>query len=328
MHRHHGTQPHAALSTLTMAGLLDLSSELLFEIVGFVITSPIAWPEGSTRCRPSLGQQNSYKRNIQCVPTPGLAVKHPATSLLFANRRLHSETQTYLARNPQTLTLDVAIVNDHWIWPTWRNLPLRMQVGAVDRIDIHITPCCTDSQRVLQTNWDGYSRLGEWRDDDDEWEPISKSFAWQLMNPLCNLVNDKHLDVAAVSTLDTFLQHLFPTQYERTSPRISGIEMLAFHINTRRYGNGTRLLDESEVPLRTVNGLAHLDFKRLYPCDLDKLRFYFQDMLEYFELWFRKCKLQPRGEASIGKALFYVDGEVVREMDPPKSTVNGVESLA
>ena len=45
------------------------------------------------------------------------------------------------------------------------------------------------------------------------------------------------------------------------------IEVLCMNVDTNRYGDGNTPFSEQEIPLRKIDGLAHLNFDRLYPID-------------------------------------------------------------
>lgn len=73
--------------------------------------------------------------------------------LLLTSWRLYSATKRYISKQPQNFELDVAVINDHWIWPTWRVIPARTINGAIDKVEINLILCCTEDERHLQTSW-------------------------------------------------------------------------------------------------------------------------------------------------------------------------------
>jgi hypothetical protein len=292
-----------------MGGLLNLPSELLFEIIDLVITS-IHWPEESVRYRP-IRDTCLFPRNLYCVPGLKLTGQHPALHLLRTCRKLYSETQV--------LDLDVAIVNDHWIWPTWRNLPVRKD-GAFDKINVHFVLCCTENERSLQADWNKDFIVGACKSTDDGRSLAKTYLNWRALNPLHNLVGNENIDASIANTLSDFLNQPFSGK-AIGSPVIFRTETLAFHVDTSIYGDDNRLLGQSEVPIRKVNGLGHLDFKQLYPANAERTKFFLKDVQDYIETWFQEWKEMEQASPRVGKILFCVDGVTVRALDPTQYAV-------
>ncbi|EMD96739.1 hypothetical protein COCC4DRAFT_62236 [Bipolaris maydis ATCC 48331] len=295
-----------------MARLLDLPSELLFAIIDLVVTS-IHWPEESKRYRP-VGDTGLFPRNIYCVPKLKLDGRYPALSLLLTSQKLYLETQTYLSKKPQTLNLDVAIVDDHWIWPTWRNLPVRKD-GAFDRIDVHFILCCTEHERSLQDEWNTESVAGACHSTDKYCLPATRYLNWRALNPLNNLITDERIAASIANTLSDFMEQPFSGE-PIGSPFISRTKTLAFHIDTSAYRDRNRLLSESEVPVRIIDGLAHLYFKQLYPANVERAKHFLKDVQEYVQIWFQEGKEKKEALPRVGKVLFCIDGATVRGLDP------------
>ncbi|EUC30458.1 hypothetical protein COCCADRAFT_7498 [Bipolaris zeicola 26-R-13] len=295
-----------------MARLSDLPSELLFEIIDLVVTS-IHWPEESKRYRP-VDDTGLFPRNIYCVPKLKLDGRHPALNLLLTSRKLYLETHTYLSKKPQTLDLDVAIIDDHWIWPTWRNLPVRKD-GAFDRIDVHFILCCTEHERSLQHEWNTDSVAGSCKSTDKDCRPATRYLNWRALNPLNNLVSSENIDASVVNTLSDFMEQ--PFSGEPTGrPFIFKTKTLAFHIDTSVYRDGNRLLSKSEVPVRAIHQLAHLYFKQLYPANVERAKYFLNDVQEYVQIWFQQWKENEQVSPRVEKVLFCIDGATVRELDP------------
>lgn len=94
-----------------MPGLLDLPSELISQIIDYVDSSSLTLLLDGKRHR----QERLLSRAVICH-----TVSEPARSvhrgLLLTSRRMHSETSRYLSNQKRGFELDVAIVDDHWIW--------------------------------------------------------------------------------------------------------------------------------------------------------------------------------------------------------------------
>ncbi|KAI4955667.1 hypothetical protein J4E91_001528 [Alternaria rosae] len=142
-----------------MVGFLDLPSELIFIIIDLVLSSPAILPKNGTRHRPSYPTQS---RNLYCVPSLNYLKDPGVLSLLLTSHRMYCETKEFLSKAPRNFEVDIAVIDDHWFWPTRRVVPLRKLEGTIERLDINIIPCCTAEERHLQTNWDQGPGLETW----------------------------------------------------------------------------------------------------------------------------------------------------------------------
>ena len=210
-----------------MTGLFDLPSELLFQIIHLVLSSPLPISPNGSRERP---KREYTRRNVIYLPSPGNLPSHNALNLLLASQRLYSETMMYLSKKPQSVKFDVAIVNDNWIWPIWRTIPIRSSCDLIERAEIELILCCTEDERHLQTEWWSHGR-------EDMVDYTSRE-------------------------LVSLLRHFIYLAKPRTR-----IDTIRINIDTTRYGNGNGMISKEDVPLRTMKGLAHLCFDTLYPID-------------------------------------------------------------
>ena len=138
-----------------MVRLLDLPSELLFQIIGIVATSPLPNPSSGKRSQlnaPFFGRGTS-RRNTLCCPDAAQAGKPNLWGLLLTNSRLHSEVLFYTSKTPQRLRIDVAYLDGHWIWPTWRIIPCQSATSRLDRVEINIILCHNPEEPHLYPNW-------------------------------------------------------------------------------------------------------------------------------------------------------------------------------
>ncbi|CAO2656486.1 Nn.00g052890.m01.CDS01 [Neocucurbitaria sp. VM-36] len=211
-----------------MTGLFDLPSELLFQIIHLALSSRPPVSSNGSRHRPDWGYSG---RNVIYLCSPGIIPTPNALNLLLASQRLYSETILYLSKKPQIFKLDVAIVNNNWIWPTWRTIPIRSRSGIIDQVDIELILCCTGDERHLQT---------EWRNQ-----------------------NGQNMTDCTSKELISLLRHFILLE----KPPITRINTIRVNIDTARYGNGNATISEEEVSLRTMHGFAHLCFDTLYPID-------------------------------------------------------------
>jgi hypothetical protein len=217
-----------------MPGLLDLPSELLFEIIRLVDSSPYALSPDQKRYRPARLQS----RAVVCFPTTDPSWPNHTRNLLFVCKKLHSETSVYLAKASRDFALDVAIVNNHWIWPTWTYIPGTKIGYTLDNLNINLIHCCNEDERA--------------------------SFGTDSANWVTSLEFMKvisHFLRGGTSTA-SFEGTGMPKR--RSNFRIKTVTI---NIDTTSIRKGNDYLSEHDVPFRQVQGLAHLDFDQLYSID-------------------------------------------------------------
>jgi hypothetical protein len=289
-----------------MAGLLDLPSELLLNIIDLVLSSPIVQPKNGTRYRST----NTFHRNMYCIPSLDHFQGPRPMNLLLVNRRMYIETREYLSKAPRNFELDIAVVNDHWLWPTRRIVPTRKLNGTIERLDINIIPCCTEGQRSLQTEWDDRENLVT--------EALLAPLIRFLLYPQMGVQNVKHIShvfqglgiwVGPPSNAHSTDQ----SDYDGDLP-VSRIDTVAILISTLRYGNGNQTLSPAVVPSRKVEGLAHLNFEQLYPVDHAKSEHYLRGLSNYIDEWTHARGTERVGKR-VGKIQFYLNGEIWKELD-------------
>lgn len=228
---------------IIMPGLLQLPSELLFEIIGLVVSS--TYPPGAygKRYRPEL----LGSRNVVCYPETGL-LRPSGLDLLLTCRRLHSETSFYFSKKPQAFKLDLAIVDSHWIWPSWRCIPIRRGKDVSNQLHVDILHCCT----------------ADVREDTD-----------LLFSTRHNTIKD----------MFRFLNHVLlrgpvldfnKVGDSQTAPKGLRFKQIVINIDTFENDDVRRNLSEEEVPFRRIEGLAHLDFDTLHPAEA-----------EFCQIWIR-----------------------------------------
>ncbi|KAF1839781.1 hypothetical protein BDW02DRAFT_486174 [Decorospora gaudefroyi] len=303
-----------------MVGLLDLSSELLFQIVDLVLSSPIVLPRDGVRHRPAW---KSCNRNLYCIPDLQLLQVPQALKLLLVNRRMKAETREYLFKATQitTFKFDLAIVNDHWFWPTWRIVPIPRPQGVLNRFEMDVLPCCTEDERHLQNGWESsvYNPDGRFTEG---FSTVTKCLAWELISPLVGFLLNRTLDKDLIIRVCDGHYGPLPIPEDESENQklpITRINTLAIRIDTTRYGSGNELLSEAVVPLRKIDGLAHLDFERLFAVDLEKSKYYLYELKECLTEWALTYGAE-KATKRLGKVLFYLDEELVHEIDFAKRT--------
>jgi hypothetical protein len=300
-----------------MVGLLDLPSELLFIIIiDLVLSSPTVQPKNGTRYRTT--RWSTWDRNLYCIPS--LHFERPrAINLLLLNQRMYIETREYLSKAPRNFEVDIAIINDRWLWPTRRVVPVRKLDGIIERIDLNIIPCCTEGKRSLQTEC---GIIGQ-----DIFQLNSGSFVTEaFLAPLTYFLLYPQTDVSldkpisnVFRGLEIWVDPLLDTQPtdqlddEQDLP-VTRIDTVAIFIDTSRYGNGNENLSPAVVPWRKVEGLAHLDFEQLYPVDCAKSEHYLRGLGSLIDEWAYVWANKRVGER-IGKIQFHLDEKMWKELD-------------
>jgi hypothetical protein len=108
-----------------MATFLTLPQELRDKILTLAIKAPLSPPQppGPNEDHPSfLDNYTSFHDRINAIPT------------LLVNKQLHRETKAVIDRlpNKHSYDLDILVVNEEELWPTWLSVPaLTSQVEKV-----------------------------------------------------------------------------------------------------------------------------------------------------------------------------------------------------
>ncbi|RAR09610.1 hypothetical protein DDE82_001728 [Stemphylium lycopersici] len=295
-----------------MVGLLDLPSELLFEIISLVLSSPLEFRQNEKRHRPNW---KFSKRNVWFIPSLELLKTQTILNLLLLNRRLYTETREYLAKESQIFDFDVdiAIIDDHWLWPTSRFVLPRKPRGMIHRLNVNVLPCCTEEERHLQTGWDtGGTRemLGH------SSQPFTRDHViWELVAPLIEFLLDRRVYHTLPSRLlDPLSNEDYDTKCDRVEVPITRIDTIAISIDASKYKTGNELLSKEDIPFRTMSGLTHLDFERLYPFDLSQSKYYLLEMIRYITDWASKHGASKIAK-KVGKIQFYLNGDMLSELD-------------
>jgi hypothetical protein len=277
-----------------MVGLLDLPSELLFQIIDLVLSAPIVISEHGTRHRPAPGRG---ERNLYCIPKPEFLQLPNALRLLLINQRMYAETKEYLSRKSPTFKFDIAIVNDFWFWPTWREVPICKPTGRpfIEKMEIEVILCYTEDERNLQVGWDT-DDIGGYGGP----PPFRRLIVWDMLSPVMNFERLNKMVCKDHTALGVSC----------SNAPVTRIDNLEIKINTTRYGNGNELISEAKVPFRKIDGLAHLDFGRLYPAHPRKSTTFLSRMRSFITEWVPKNPGDAQESVpNIGTVMYYVNGE-------------------
>lgn len=301
-----------------MVGLLDLPSELLFNIIHIVLSSPTVQSENGKRYRTSWW--NTTDRNLYCVLSPDHSKRPKAVDLLLVSRKIQIETTEYLSKAPRNFEIDIAVVDDHWLWPTRRVIPVRKLDETIERLDINIIPCCTEGQRALQTGWDDYMGPNMFDLSMGSFVPeaLLAPLSYFLLYPQTDVCIDRQIS-KIFRGLEIWLD---PPSDARSNDQsnndqnlpVTRISTVAIFVSTLAYGNGNEVLSLAAVPSRKIQGLAHLDFEQLYPVDRAKSERYLRGLSSYIEQWARYWSTERVGQR-IGRIQFYLNEEIWKELD-------------
>ncbi|KAF2129719.1 hypothetical protein P153DRAFT_366225 [Dothidotthia symphoricarpi CBS 119687] len=276
-----------------MLSLVDLPSEVLSTIIELVL-APSTFPQDAKRCRPAW---NAGHRQVICVPDLGGTRPTNSIDLLLTNRRLHAETVHYLSKTdiPQVFKLDIAIIDGHWIWPTWRYVPTHMFSRQVDLLEFNIIPCCTEDERVLQSDWEPdaliFKAIAE----------VMMITAFQVVafgiagTNLCSLKSENH-------DPDSTFQESCSRQIRMMASRV---DML------KQYKTGNQPISYQDIPIREIADLAHLTFDPLYPMDsIQNLQTLDQNLVEAVN------QIESRGNSKWKTVLEHIHDFLLYKPEP------------
>lgn len=217
-----------------MPGLLDLPSELLFNIIGYVDSSPYASSPDQKRYRPARLQS----RAVVCFPTIDASWPSHTRNLMFACKTLHDEVTAFLSKAPRAFELDIAIVNNHWIWPIWTYIPGTKIDDLIENLNINLIHCCNEDERASS---------------------VTDSASWAT-------------SLEFIKVISHFLRSgTLTASFEGTGvPKRDldfRIKTITIDVDTAIISTGNETLSEDDIPFRKVQGLGHLTFDPLYSAD-------------------------------------------------------------
>jgi hypothetical protein len=214
-----------------MPGLLDLPSELLFDIIRYVDSSPYVSSPNQKRYRPARLQS----RAVVCFPTIDASWPSHTRNLLFVSKKLRYEATFYFSKVPRAFELDIAIVNNHWIWPTWTYIPGTKIDDVIEDLKINLIHCCNEDERASS---------------------ITDSASWATSLEFLKVIS--HFLRSGTSTAS-----FEGTAMPKRNPNFR-IKTVTINVDTASIRKGNEKLSEEDVPFRQVQGLGHLTFDPLY----------------------------------------------------------------
>ncbi|KAH5635409.1 hypothetical protein HBI42_190030 [Parastagonospora nodorum] len=220
-----------------MPGLLDLPNELLFDIIRYVDSSPYVSSPNQKRYRP--GPQS---RAVVCFPTIDASWPSHTRNLLFVCKKLHYEADFYFSKAPRAFELDIAIVNNHWIWPTWTYIPGTKIDYVIEDLKINLIHCCSE-------------------DEDENASSVTDSASWATSLDFLEIIS--HFLRSGTSTMS-----FEGTDMPKRNPNFR-VKTITINVDTASIRKGNEKLSEEDVPFRQVQGLGHLTFDPLYYIETD-----------------------------------------------------------
>lgn len=199
---------------------------------------------------------------------------------------------------PQSLELDVAVVNNHWIWPFWRYVPGREMGYLLESMEINLIYCCTEDEHA---SYD--VALAKWTYE----EEFIKLISYFLR---CG---------PSSSWFDS-----------TTIPRGRSdfrVKTLAIDIDTASITNGRKMFSNNEVPSRRIDGLGHLTFDPLYSVDVTTCLKHVDWLACLMMKMIHRHNDGLLIRERVDRIVFSVDGRTRREIDIAKYLLSKQETM-
>lgn len=210
-----------------------------------------------------------------------------AYELLLVNKQLNEETTAYLDRSSRGYELDLAVVNMHWLWPTWSYIPPLTLLQSNDKekgkvlesLDVNVSFCQTPDDAEAGTRLDAATirRLG------------------------CN---------AIFTLLHRFLyvgeagEYLDWNEAAHRDKRHLSVKILRVNFELAATGAA---VEYDAVPGHSIRGLSHLDFSGMvYERDVQEVEAFSRDFV-------REMGTTLRNSPTVHRSLVFTErvGSVV-----------------
>lgn len=213
--------------------LLGLPREIRDEIIINVVSSQIVHPPHPPRDRRKVihwvDGGNMHHIFQPMSPTSYIS---PSRSLFMVNRQLREEAKDAVRRCDLVNTIRIAVINDTWVWPSWSFIFPRFET-IMNRLDVEVF----SAHEVSYTN------------------PYPEYYPAEFF------------------TLLAFLSSVYvmgPTNPTEPMPpdRNFMVKELCIKFNTGTHLPWPARYSEEDIPVRALQGMAHLDLSQLMPVDL------------------------------------------------------------
>ncbi|KAF2704139.1 hypothetical protein K504DRAFT_507161 [Pleomassaria siparia CBS 279.74] len=283
-----------------MATLLGLPRELRDEIIRAVLYSPPVVPRNVERTITRRDFGGPFFNRIHRFDAEQM-YRPTALGLLLANHQIAEETSQILSREAPAFAVDIAIVNECWLWPAWRLIPTKTKTNSyIERLDVHLRLCCTPEHRIYQS---GFAQR----------HPLNLHIFDPVLQTLFTFLDSFTVEGAA-GDLTFSPKNGIRQQVEWLEHEIR-VKRLNFNIITVRPPNEE--LPYEQVSGRVVKGLKHLINDPLYAAD-PTTSCAFEDWL-----YLSTCSLAGRYSTlptpdilhHTGFVDFYLDGKLAHNLD-------------
>jgi hypothetical protein len=141
-----------------------------------------------------------------------------------------------------------------------------------------------------------------------------KCLTWELLTPFIGFLLNGDIDTHITCVYGDRLFENIPADVVEGKLPVTKIGTLEINVDTTKHGDGNQVLSEAEVPFRKIEGLAHLDFDRLYPVEPKKSTYYLEQLKTFISVWIHEHDVEKATER-IGKILLYIDGQLFKKYD-------------
>ncbi|KAH7085669.1 hypothetical protein BKA63DRAFT_23003 [Paraphoma chrysanthemicola] len=262
--------------------LLDLPSELLFEIIGLITACPYPSIPSGKRYRPTRLQS----RAVICFPAKDPVSRRSIRNLELSCRRLQLEVNEYRKKAPSVFKLDIGIVDNHWILPYWRFIPIGHIRYSISSLEINLIYCCTEEGRASSNT-------------------SSPAGATEM---------------EILKVISHFLEHGFSTSSFESSKSPGShvdvrVEHIAINMNTIIIRRSDQVVDEEDIPFRHIDGLAHLSFDQLYPVDVESCEDHLGTLAHITNHALHSLQNALTIRERVDRITFSIDGHLKKDID-------------
>jgi hypothetical protein len=209
------------------------------------------------------------------MPSSPDAYRPPSLSLLYTSRQLRAETLSLIAREKVDVSLDFAILDMLWLWPTYRIILPRTS-KTLKKLVVHISLATSDESshnRRMHATYEAF------------WSFLNR---FLMVGPIGDMAYDE-------PDLDMHLREL------------------RINFDSEKHRTGNYVFSQEEIPTRAVEGLAHLtdNHKWLYGADAEIAKSWIdQFVANVLDSHVHRTPWLAAVLGKIERTVFCVDGEV------------------
>jgi len=282
-----------------MPTLLGLPRELRDEIILLVLLTPPSLPNNAERKASNYPYASVYANRIHYLVSE-INYRPTALGLLLTCHQLCAETQNAISRSRLVFNVDLAIVNECWLWPTWRFISTKTH-PCLDRMNINLQLCCTPEDRAFQTGFSERHERSSFRVD-------------PIIQTLCGFLQ-RFLSLGAASNITTRMETGL-MKNNREFKRDLRIRRL--HVNVCTTPPKDERLSHEQVPGRVIDGLKHLTNDPLYAADgiaSRDLLGWLIDQIYHLLVWTPDAPASSLLFGRVGTIVYCLDGTIAQELN-------------